>query len=186
MIASLAEIKSLCQLTNTDYDSFINITMPIIEQSICDYCNDDFIDKKFEYITSSNFVFNDGIELTNIGIDLQAGDTVKFFGTHRNDYAYTITSLTNDKLMVSPTPTAENDIDESVIMARIQYPLAFKFIASQMIYHAIQKIPSGLKSESVDDHSMVFSDNIINGFPASIMSALNSYRRLYKDDKLLY
>lgn len=186
MIASLTEIKALCQLTNTDYDSFINITMPIIEQSICDYCNDDFIDKNFEYITSSSIVFSDGIELTGIGIDLQIDDTIKVFGSHRNDKAFTILSLTNDKLMVSPDVIVENDNDESIIITRIKYPIPLKFIASQMIYHAIQKIPAGLKSESVDDHSMVFSDNIVNGFPASIMSALNSYRRLYKDDTILY
>lgn len=184
MIASLAEIKALCQLTNTDYDSFINITMPIIEESICDYCNDDFTDKNFEYITSSSIVFSDGIELTGIGLDLQVNDTIKVFGSHRNDKVFTILSLTDDKLMVSPDIVAEET--DNIIITRVKYPQAFKFIMSQMIFHAIQKIPSGLKSETVDDHQMVFSDNIVNGFPASIMSALNGYRRLYKDDKLLY
>jgi hypothetical protein len=39
----------------------------------------------------------------------------------------------------------------------------------------------GAKSEKIDDYSVTYEDNY-EGFPLSIMKALNSYRYLYKID----
>lgn len=184
MIISLAEIKRLLNITDTTNDLLINAQMPLVEAAICDYCNSDFIDTRFDYLISSSFSFSsvdNSINLNGIGLNLAVYDTIKIFGSARNDQAFDITNLTSNKLIVNPLVSDEISTDRVIYLARIKYPLPLKYIAAKMIDFTLQDYQSGVKQEVIDDHSITFDDKgNANGYPTLIMNALNSYRQVFR------
>lgn len=188
MIATLTEIKSF--INDSEHDSFINLNIPIIDQTICDYCNNDFIDKNYDYINSSSVVFNsnnNSIELSNIGNEkLLSGDSIRVYKSLRNNQTFTIDTVNTDSLILNSIDTIiEEDEGESVYIVKLNYPKPLKMVAAKMIKHLIGEldsdITSGALSETIDDYSITF-ENYYQGFPKSIMSSLNTYRQLYKID----
>lgn len=186
MIISLAEIKRLLSITDTTQDLLISSQMPLVEAAICDYCNSDFLDTRFDYLISSSFSFNssdNSINLTGIGTNLAVYDTIKIFGSARNDQAFDIVSLTTNKLIVNPTVSDEVSTNRTIYLARIKYPLPLKYIATKMIDYTLQGYSEGVKSEQIDDHSITYDDKgQNNGYPTLIMSALNSYRQVFRKE----
>jgi len=186
MVVTLSEVKSILQITSSTYDTLISMLIPLVEQSIIDYCNNDFIDENFNYILSTAIKFNssdNSIELSGIeSMGLVANDTIRIYGSLRNDSAYTISSIaTPNKLILNTINTLiTEDENKPVSLVRIKYPITFKFTAAQMINVSIQKtVQPGLISETIDDHTMVF-DKLINNYPSTLMSSLNNYRSLFK------
>jgi hypothetical protein len=184
MIITLNECKSLLQLTTNAKDSLIQELIPIVEQAIVDYCNDDFILRSFDYILSSAIKFNNSdnsIELSNIYLSkLVANDTIRVFKSMRNDGAYTIDSVSTDKLILNSINTlTDEDENESVYITKIKYPIPLKFIAAQMVNYNLEQINHGYIKETVDDHSWELAA-LTNGYPANLMSSLKTYRKLMR------
>jgi hypothetical protein len=181
MIISLLDIKTLLQITTTDSDDLILLNMPIVEKAICNYCNNDFLDEDFDYIFSNDFVFSivdNSISLTNIGDDLVAGDNIRLYNSARNDRVLSIKTVSVNKLVLDTDIFLESD-DRSIILARIQYPDDLKMAFVQMMDFTLQKYNVGLKNEKIDDYSITYND-LINGYPKSIMSGLQCYRQVFK------
>src|SRR4030066_112153 len=44
MVITLSEAKTLNQISVSTYDTLINMLIPIVEDSICNYCNNHFVD----------------------------------------------------------------------------------------------------------------------------------------------
>lgn len=135
MIASLEEIKGLLHIKDNKIDNFILERMPLIENAICNYYNSDFIDTSFKYIVSDNFLFDstdNSINLHNIGINLAVYDSIKIFGSSKNDKVFDIVSLTTNKITVNPLvlDEAENNI---IYLAKVKYPLSLKYIIAKTI-----------------------------------------------------
>jgi len=190
MIITRTEAKSLLQITNTDNDSFIDMNLPIIEQVICDYCNTDFIDKQFDYFSSGSISFinsDNSINLTGIeNKKLVANDSIRVYKSLRNNQSYTIDSVNTGKIIVNSLDTiTDEDEGEGVYITKINYPRPLKLTASKMLNFLIADLDEdktpGAKSEKIDDYSITYEDNY-QGFPLSIMKALNTYRQLYKID----
>lgn len=190
MIITRSEAKALLQITNTDNDSFIDLNLPIIEQVICDYCNTDFIDKQFDYFSSGSISFissDNSINLTGIeNKKLVTNDSIRVYKSLRNNQSYTIDSVSTSKIIVNSLDTIiDEDEGEGVYITRINYPKTLKLTASKMLNFLIADLDEdktpGAKSEKIDDYSVTYEDNY-QGFPISILKALNVYRQLYKID----
>lgn len=190
MIITRTEVKSLLQITNTDNDSFIDLNLPIIEQVICDYCNTDFIDKQFDYFSSNTITFiasDNSINLSGIeNKKLVANDSIRVYKSLRNNQSFTISSVDTGKIIVDSLDTIiDEDENEGVYITKINYPKPLKLTASKMLNFLIADLDEdktpGAKSEKIDDYSVTYEDNY-QGFPMSIMKALNTYRQLYKID----
>jgi len=190
MIITETEVKAFLQITNTTNDSFIELQIPIIEQVICDYCNTDFIDKEFDYFSSSAISFDssdNSINLTGIGnYKLVAGDSIRIYRSLRNNHTFTISSVSTNKIIIDFIDTiVDEDEGEGVFIAKLNYPRPLKLTASKMINFLLSDLDEdktpGAKSENIDDYSIQYEDTY-QGFPMSIMSSLNTYRQLYKID----
>jgi hypothetical protein len=190
MIVNRNEVKALLQIDNNDNDSFIDLNLPIIEQIICDYCNDDFTDINFDYFSSNTITFlnsDNSINYSNIGNKkLVEGDTIRVYKSLRNNQTFTIDSITTNKLIVDSIDTiTTEDEGKHVYITRIDYPKPLKLTASKMLNFLLADLDGdktpGAKSEKIDDYSVTYEDNY-QGFPLSIMKSLNSYRQLYKID----
>lgn len=188
MIITRSEVKALLSISSVDYDSFIDLNIPMAEQAVCDYCNSDFIDKQFDYFSSSAVSFinsNNSINLTNIGNKkIVANDTIRVYGSLRNDQVFTVDTVNTNSLILNSIDTiTDEDEGEGIFISKVKYPVPLKFIVSKMIKYNIDRLTKeqGVKSEKIDDYNITYEDNV-NGFPTSIMNQLNVYRQLYKID----
>jgi hypothetical protein len=190
MIITRAESKAFLKITDNDNDSFIDLNLPIIEQIICNYCNTDFIDMNFDYFVSTTITFNsddNSINMTNIeNKKLVVNDSIRVYNSLRNNQTFTIDSISTDKIIVNNIDTIiEENESESTYITRLNYPKPLKLTASKMLNFLLADLDEdktpGAKSEKIDDYSVTYEDNY-EGFPLSIMKALNSYRYLYKID----
>lgn len=190
MIITRSEAKSLLRITNTDNDDFIDLNLPIIEQVICDYCNTDFIDKQFDYFSSNTITFDssdNSINFTGIGNKkLVVGDSIRVYKSLRNNQTFTVYSVSANKIIVNSIDTIiDEDEQQGVFITKLNYPKPLKLIASKMLNFLIADLDEdktpGATSEKIDDYSITYESNY-QGFPISIMKALNNYRQLYKID----
>jgi hypothetical protein len=183
MLITLTEVKSLLQITGNDKDSLINYLMPIIEQKVCNECKDDFVDNDFDFFSSGDITFiasDNSINLTGIGSKkLVADDTIRVYGSFRNNQIFTIDSVGTNKIIVNSIDMIKDeDEGETTYITKIKYPVPLKIIAAQMIGYDLEKITPGVKSEKIDDYSITLQETV-NGYPANYMSGLHNYRQVY-------
>lgn len=182
MIITLNETKSL--IDNNSSDTSINQLIPIVEQAICDYCNTDFVDENYDFFSSGNIVFLSSDNSINLsGIEnkkLVVNDTIRVYNSLRNNQAFTVSSVTTDKIIVNSINTIIDENEgKAVYITKIKYPISIKFIASQMINYNLENLTPGMKSEKIDDYTITLQ-NTINGYPENYMTGLQIYRQYYK------
>lgn len=198
MIATLAEIKTLLGITASTYDTQIKANIPIIEQAICDYCNNDFTDTRQSYrmgyilavytyrstlsfVASTNSINDSASGLT--GLNFKAGDSVRVYNSIHNDQIFTIKTVAAGSIVFEDIDTVVNEsAGTSILMARLLWPKPLKNVVADMVrFKVISKINPVLKSESIDDYSYTANtDEFANGFPKTLMQSLNKYRCLIK------
>lgn len=189
MIASIAEIKQILNITTTDHDEFIKFNMKFVEEEICRYCNNDFINKDYDYEMSNAVSFiaiDNSVNLEGLGNSfLEVGDSFRILGSKRNDGVHVVYSKTADKIIVDTLTTIIDEAKGSVVyVARIAYPHQLKFVLANMVSFNIDRastIKAGIKSEKLDDYSITYESFSAN-YPASLVAALNGYRMLYTKD----
>jgi hypothetical protein len=188
MILTRSEAKALLKITNTDQDTYIDLNLPTIEQIICDYCNTDFINKQFDYFSSGSISFiasDNSINMTGIeNKKLIANDSIRVYKSLRNNQTFTIDSVSTGKIIVNDIDTIiDEDEGKGVYITKITYPKPLKLTAAKMMNFLIADLDEdktpGAKSEKIDDYSITYEDDF-QGFPLSIMKALNFYRQAYK------
>jgi hypothetical protein len=182
VIITADEVKTLLQNDNIDSD-LLDLNIPIVEQAICEYCNNHFIDKQFDFFSSSNISFvnsDNSINMTDIeNKKLVAGDSIRVYKSLRNNQTFTIDEVSTGKIIVNSIDTInDEDENETVYIAKIKYPIPAKFTAAQMINYNMEKFTPGVKSEKIDDYSIV-REEVIGGYPAGYMTSLQSYRQVY-------
>lgn len=194
MIITRNVLKSLLQMTGTDYDSFIDLNIPLIEETICNYCRNDFIDKQFDYFSSSNVSFvNSTNTIHLVGIEnkkLSTNDSIRVYRSLRNNQTFTVDSVNTGYIILnSIDEITDEDEGEGVFITKINYPRHLKLIIAKMMNFLIndsnENKEPGIKSEKIDDYSITYEENY-NGFPMSIMNALNNDREPYKMDLFNY
>lgn len=195
MIITLAQLKTLLQITSSTYDTLINALIPIVEEQICEYCNNDFIDEyeslngilpvvyfystEFYFATTDNSLNNTTDDLTTL--DFKAGDTIRVYNSIQNEGILTIKSIAAHKIIFESVNTVNNEsAGNCIVIARVKFPKTLQLTASQMIGYNLKKQTAGLISESIDDYSYTKDKDFINGYPKSIMDGLNDFRSLYK------
>lgn len=186
MIVTVDEVINLLQLPIDVDDDIIKYNIPIVEQAICDYCNTDFVDKNFDFFSSSNISFlssDNSINMTDIeNKKLVAGDSIRVYKSLRNNQTFTISSVTTNKIILDDIDTIQDeDENKTVYITKIKYPKISKLTAAQMINYNMENFTPGIKSEKIDDYSITLQESI-GGYPTNYMASLQSYRQLYKTD----
>lgn len=196
MIITLSESKTLNQISVSTYDTLINMLIPIVEQAIVGYCNNEFIAEYksinnllptvYHYSNTCTFVNSDnsindagGIDFTTL--NFKVGDSIRIYNSISNDGARTIKTIAATKIILETIDTVyDENSGNTIVIARIDYPKMLKIVAAQMVKFLLIKQSPGFKSESFDDYSYTKESDMIGGFPKGIMDGLNDYRSIYK------
>lgn len=197
MIATLAEIKTLLGITVSTYDTQIKANIPLIEEAICSYCNNDFLDVKTSYklgyilavytykatlsfVASTNSINDSANSLA--GLNFKAGDSVRVYNSIHNDQIFTIKTVAVGSIVFEDVDTVANEsAGSSILMARLAWPKPLKNIVADMAKFKINKnINIAVKSESIDDYSYTNIDEFVNGFPKTLMQSCNAFRCLIR------
>jgi hypothetical protein len=178
---TLTEAKTLLFLTDTTYDTFINFNIPLVINSICDYCKNHFLNEDI-YIISDEVIFanaDNSITIADFDSEFVAGDYIRIYESDRNNGYAKIDSIDSTKLVVSGIDIIDETVDINIAIYLSDYPKALKLTASKMLKFLIDNHDPFLKAERIDDYAVTYSDeNLVYGFPKKIMSSLD---RLYKN-----
>lgn len=193
MITS-AEVKTLLQITSSDYDTLIATLIPIIEDDITNYTGNFFTKVKSSYYTGylnyQDLVFDSGDDetittsITNseyyFSNNYAIGDRILIEGSVFNDGVYTVSGSADKVLTVSETVVDETIDDKYLVSIKyIEYPQDLKLIAADMINYRIKNIDKSVSRESIGDYSITYNNDIMFGsYPNSILMGLNKYRVL--------
>lgn len=184
MIATITEIKTLLQITDTDSDALITELIPLIQEDILVFLKNKFIIRDIEY--KSKYISFSGNTIT----DSQSSFVTSGFvdgniviqDSKLNNGFYTVTNVTAGALTVSEDliiESAENDIKINQVM----FPKALKMVMSNMIGFSLA-VKHGVKSESISRYSVTYANdgqNLINGYPDTIVKSLTKWRLPYND-----
>lgn len=182
---TLAEVKTLLQISNTEMDTFITFNIPLVINTICDHCKNHFLDKNI-YIASENATFantDSSITITELAGEFIANDYIRIYESSRNNGCAKVSSVASTKLVVSETDIINETVENSIIIFRASYPKSLKITAAQMIKFLIANHNPFVKSEKIDDYSVTFDDKeMVDGFPKSIMSKLIRFKKFYLEE----
>jgi len=195
MIITLSKVKTLLQISNNTYDTLIKSLIPLVEETIVDYCNNYFIDKdleldglrlpkvymhnkNLEFVNSTNSIDNSVTDLTSY--DFNVGDSIRVFNSKFNNQSFTIESISTGSIVLNDIDTIKNESGNIVLVARLEYPKPLEITAAQMIKFNMSKITPGMAAETIDVYSYTLGESI-SGYPKLIINTLNNYRKLYLD-----
>lgn len=195
MIATLSEIKTLLGISVSTYDSKISLNMPIVENFICKFCNDDFVEytnrlpstprvliqsNEISFVNSTNSLDSATVDLSSYRIAV--GDNLRVYGSYHNNKVFTISSIASGSIVFDSVNTVKDEnYGDYLTIARIVYPEDLKQVYAFMINFNINKDSlKGLKSETILGYSYTLSDNNKSGYPDSAISELYNYRKILK------
>jgi len=179
-------VKTLLQITESDYDSVIMGLMPIVQRQIIDYCNNRFLDPHV-YLTSSGFTFNNASPATITDDDsgfsdahFYSGMEIWVAGSYNNNGSYTTKTVTAGTITLeSYESLIAEDEDNAVSIYKVDFPKSLKMIFAKMINFNLQKNSiEGVKSQSLGDYSVTYVDVGGNDYPVSVVGGLRAFRRL--------
>lgn len=155
---TLDEAKILCGL-GSDSDTLINLVLPLVEDLIIEYTNNDFTqpdtnivgtaDGTATILIENNTVLSGKIYIDGLGVrNIVSGDSVSII------------------------------LDESVEAGTVTFrvmriPKGLKLIAAQLVKYHISKRTIGVASESFFDYSVAYRDDI----PIWLYKDLNRYSK---------
>jgi hypothetical protein len=194
MIATLSEIKTLIQKTDSAQDALISMMIPIATQHLVDITNNAFTRPRpllnYDYIYSKTLTFSkDAKTITDAstgiaGLRIAAGGDILVQRSLYNNGHFTVKELNGNVITVEDVDELKDETPQvqepnEIILSAVEWPKALKLVFAKMIEHLIDPESSrdGAKtSETIGSHSVsFFNDNTTQLYPAYIMRALRSY-----------
>lgn len=196
-IITLAEVKTLLQISDSSKDSLITALIPIVQSFITSYCNNYFevvagpnydilrktnMSQKY-YIESYNISFvATGRKINTSDNDFVssgfiAGAHVRVSGSLVNDGIYKITSVTANEMILDSAETLTDEPSGNVLvrLSMVNFPVGIKMPVAKFIAFELNKQNNnGLQSESLADYSYSKSGD----YPASLLKTLNVFRKV--------
>ena len=199
MIATLAEIKQILNIGNTDQDDRINFFSPIVEEEIHEICRNYFIrqldldNQKYNINTTISFE-NSSYKISDSENGMDAfisGNSIKVIGSLENDGIYEVDTVAGDGSYLtidSSQSLTDEAAGESIKIYKLWYPkslkLPFAYMINYKLSEDVKAKNTGVKSEKIDDYSITYNgDSGFNnnyGYPNDIMKMLSKYAKFYK------
>lgn len=181
MSINKTNIKKILSITENTYNDNIDILIPILLESICNYCKNDFIAYNYNgYIYESLYMSIEdySIEL-DTSIPLKIGDFIRLYGTEYNDGLYQIKNYSDSIITIDSTKILR---DESInaFISLVEFPYSFNNIIAQNLKNNIVK-DGNIKIESIDDVRVeYFVPYDENTFINQNKLILNNYRNVFR------
>lgn len=203
MFATLAECKSILNITDTTYDVRMTQQLPIIRQRIVDLCNKDFRFQNTYLNRTSNvyYTFNgkqvsvssyftyaktaQTITCTNDDIDLrlyiQAPSDLLIEGTVLNNGYVSVKTVAEHVITTEAGQFFYDEVAPLSSMVLVNFPITMKDVVAEMLFYDVvrPKGNAGISSESIGGYSASYrGDTGRFGYPVEIISKLNPYKIL--------
>ena len=138
MIITLADVKTLLGISNTNYDSYLNLTLPMIQDSIVNFCKNYFKDSlaySAETISFSTNSISDSSSgfLTN---ELFS-DNYIVQGSKYNDGFYTVSNVAAGILTTAETLKTET-AGNTILITRVVFPKELGLVMANMAGYKIK------------------------------------------------
>jgi len=172
----IEDVKTLSGLTD-ESDNKIELLTAIALDSICDYCNNDFVAKSlYGYTVEYRDAVFSGTTITmSLEMDLVLGDYIRIHNTKYNDGLYRIIDIDGDIYTINKALRAETI---TIKLGLVDLPKIFLSIISAYIKNIGT---SNIKSEEIDE---VKYEYFQSGGSASFLTSnapiLNQFRHLYR------
>jgi len=182
------ECKTLLRISSgtTGYDELIDTLIPYVQDDISEICNNEFFLRDV-YVCGTGIAFTTstggGDKITDASsgfLDADhpfvAAQDVVVYGSKHNDGFYELASVSSGTLTLSSSgEVIAEAADEYIKIAQVKWPKGIKPTAAKMVWYHIENAKSGRpKSESIDDYSVTHED-IVSGYPASIVGGLRPW-----------
>ena len=186
-IITTNEVKTLLQITATATDSLIDTLIPVVTSDVHEYTNNYFQNYKTK-IESGTFVFDASLKTLTSEFNFAddygyaTGQDVIISGSLKNNGIHTISSVSDNVITfvaTSISTIADEDSNARTTIVKMEYPEALKLVVARMINYYLQENKDNVKSESISRYSVTYAnDSMVNGYPKSIISGLNRWKRV--------
>lgn len=164
MILSLQEAKQFLRINTKEFDTLIEMYIPIVQREIIERTNNRFKDENIQLCGAGISFLDDEINDSNaqfIIAGFKEGMDIVVEGSRANDYVFELGSVTANKLTLN-LPNTETLIDESaqlfVTITRVKFPAQLKLIAVKILKHYLNNEHGrDVTSESIGSVSQSFT-----------------------------
>jgi hypothetical protein len=175
-------IKALLGITETTYDIQIDMLIPQLLDTICEYCRNDFLlygRNGYVYDNKEMVATANTITLTT-SIPLSAGDFIRLYGTDYNDGLYQVYSYSSGVITIESSKEMKAETITSGYIALIDFPSNIITVVCDYIKNNIVR-DGTVKSEKIDDTSIdYFAPFNSSSFISHNSTLLNNYRKVFR------
>ena len=173
MIISVEKIKELVTFDGWT-DEKIRMKLLAVEQTIRAYTNNNFQDRGFR-ITAD---IMGGVFLSESLIPFSVDDTVQVSESQYNKGLFTVSEIYETNFSVNE----ETRDEDNVLVTLVRYPADVVTCAVNLMeWEVNNRNKVGIQSETISRHSVTYfnqdSDNLVMGYPVSLLGCLKAYRK---------
>jgi uncharacterized spore protein YtfJ len=186
IIINKESIKTFINETTDTYDDIIDLLIPQLIDSICQYCNNNFImrnnlSKTYVYENKSmTFTSNTISILTTLPI--RTYDFILIRGTKYNDGIYQIYNYASNVISIGSAKLLRSETITSAYIALMDLPSDFLDIISNYIKKNIIDSSGNVQREKIDDTEYSYFENKANtDITIQNTIKLSKYRKVFKD-----
>lgn len=186
IIINKENIKTLISELTDTYDDIIDLLIPQLIDSICQYCNNNFIlhnnlDKSYVYESKSMTFMSNTIAVTTT-LPISTYDFILIRGTKYNDGIYQVHNYASNVISIGSTKLLRSETITSAHIALMDLPSEFLDIIAKYIKENIIDSSGNVQREKIDDTEYSYFQNSINN-DIAIQNAvrLSKYRKVFKD-----
>jgi hypothetical protein len=176
MAINKTTIKQFLGISSSDYDTQIDLLIPMMIEQLTEYCNDKFASNNNE---SVSIVFTSTTIALTTTLPLTVGDFFLIYGSKWNDGIYQVKTYTNGVITIESSKVMRTETIECQIDLCI-FPQQFlQFVSEFAKTNIVQN--SNVSEETIDDYSIrYFTSSDVKQFVQKNSSSLNKFRKMYK------
>ena len=186
MTINKTNLKTLLGISATTYDNQIDMLIPQILDSICDYCKNDFLLAGIDgyvYDNPDMTITSTTITLTT-DLPILAGDFIRIYGTAYNDGLYQVKTYTGGIITIETQKTMRAETVTSAVIALIDFPIQILNVIAAYIKNDVVS-DGAVKMEEIDDVRYDYFQpfNSLELFKQNA-SLLSPYKKVYRENVL--
>jgi len=172
-------VKSLLQISVVDYDTLIDLYLPIVSEDVELICNQCFVKEYTGTLTTGSAIITDVV----------LGQVYKNWLVSTEDYTQAkITDADMDQYTLTTDATAGQDLTLATVLIN-QFPIAKRIVVAQMIAYQVSKniginsaSTGSVQSKSLPPLSVTYNadDNALHsgyGYPKYIVNSLEQIKK---------
>jgi hypothetical protein len=185
-IITLAETKTLLQITDASKDAIITALILPVQEFILSYCqkfkktNVQYESSTISFVASSLKIIDTDAEFESDGFRADMDLIVE--GSLLNDGVYKISVITETEItleLLEGQNLFDEDEGEWITITRVQFNPALKTTVAKMINLLMNKsVMIGIDSEHTGSYSVSFAGGADGDYPKNILNDLNAFRKI--------